>query len=306
MPTTTESPTMVRRQSGGKYAVVDNAVSTGNYFWVDSGQTTTGGDTAGFGKNPDAPFLTIDFAVSQCTANNGDIIYVMPGHAEVVAGAGGLDLDVEGITIIGIGNGSDQPTITHTAETSTIAIDAANVTIQHLHIIAGAVDVSVCIDVNTDDFTCRDCRFTESSGLNFEICIQDAAATASDRITIEDCYALLPDAENDHFTNFAGTGDGHIIRNNILMGDWGTACIGVSGEVTNCLCVGNLINNVATTTSGMIKFAAAATGICMNNLCGGGATQANGDIVADGMAKAENYYQLKTDDLNGKLDPVAT
>jgi hypothetical protein len=95
----------VRQQPGGVFSVVNQAVTTGNIFFVDSG-SATGANSVGAGQNPDAPFLTIDYAVGQCTANNGDIIYVMPGHAEVVAAAAGLDLDVAGITIVGLGSGA--------------------------------------------------------------------------------------------------------------------------------------------------------------------------------------------------------
>ena len=101
-----------RRQSGGVFVIDDAMRHPGNVFFVDSGQTTTGGDTVGHGRNPDAPFLTIDYAVGQCVASNCDVIYVLPGHAEVVSAAAGLALDVIGISVIGCGNGSLQPTIT--------------------------------------------------------------------------------------------------------------------------------------------------------------------------------------------------
>lgn len=298
----------VRRQPGGKFAIVDNSVTTGNFFWVDSGKTTTGGDTVGHGRDPSEPFLSLNyaFASGQVVANQGDIIYLMPGHAEVVASAGALDMDIEGVTVIGIGHGAAQPTITLTLNTADIDVDAANITIENVNFVAGAEDVAVCLDVNADDFTCRRCRFTESATtLNFKICIQDAAAGGSDRITVEDCYVLQPDSANTHFISLAGTGDGHILRRNILHGDWGTFCLGSGGAVTNCVCVDNLINNVASDGDACINFEATATGICMRNLCGAGAAAASG-ITATAMAIAENYYTQATGDDSGLLEPIAT
>ena len=41
-----------------------------------------------------APFATIDYAVGQCVANRGDIIYVLPGHVETISTATSLALDL--------------------------------------------------------------------------------------------------------------------------------------------------------------------------------------------------------------------
>ena len=89
-----------RRQVGGMFTVVNNSMTTGNIFFVHSGTGTNG---AGYGQNPDAPVASIDYAVGLCTANQGDRIYVMPGHVETVATASGLAADVAGVEIIGIG-----------------------------------------------------------------------------------------------------------------------------------------------------------------------------------------------------------
>ena len=101
---------------GGLFTIEDMGLSTGNRFFVDSGATTTGGDTAGHGTSPDAPFLTLDYALSSdvCTASNGDIIYVMPGHAEAIISAADIACDLAGVKIIGLGEGSDKPTFTFT------------------------------------------------------------------------------------------------------------------------------------------------------------------------------------------------
>src|SRR3990167_10978149 len=87
-------------------------VYTGNVFFVDSGNVD--GDDSPSAGTKQYPFTTIDHAVGKCTANNGDLIIVMPGHTETVTAAAGLDLDVAGITLIGVGNGSDRPTINFT------------------------------------------------------------------------------------------------------------------------------------------------------------------------------------------------
>jgi hypothetical protein len=294
-----------RKQSGGFFAVTDRQyVPSGTVFWVHSG---TGTDGAGYGRNPDAPLATIDYAVGLCTASKGDIIYVMPGHAETVSEAGELDLDVAGITIVGLGSGTLQPTVTlDTANTADVDVDAANITVENIHFRANFADIVAAIDVNSTDFTLRRCRFSEvTTNMNAKIWVQDAAAVGSSRITIEDCHCIALDAANTHFVNFAGTGDGHIVRNNILIGDWGTAAIGGAGVVTNAAVLDNRIYNAASDNDSCINFAATATGMVMGNLACGAAAQANG-ITATAMAIAQNYYGVISEDLSAILEPIAT
>lgn len=294
-----------RKQPGGFYTVTDRGLfPSGSVFWVNSG---TGTDGAGYGRNPDAPVATIDYAVGLCTASKGDVIMVMPGHAEVVSAAGGLDLDVAGITIIGLGSGTLQPTVTlDTAATADVDIDAAGITVENIHFRANYADIAAAIDVNATDFTLRNCRMTAvATNMNAKIWVQDAATTASSRITIEGCYVRDVDAANTHFVNFAGTGDGHRIVNNVLFVDCGTAAIGGAGVVTNCYIADNIINNAASDNDSCINLAATATGSVVRNLCAGAAAQANG-VTATACLIANNYYGVLSEDLSAILDPIAT
>lgn len=304
MATGAKTELFARNIPGGMFIVNNESFTTGDIFFVHSG---TGTDAAGYGRNPDAPVATIDYAIGLCTANKFDRIYVMPGHAETIGAAGAIDCDVAGISIIGMGNGTNRPTITAgTGNTVDIDIDAANITIENIRFISNFLDIAALIDVNADDFTLRNCEFTEAgANLNSKIIVQDAAAGGSDRITIEGCKVIATDSTNTHFVNFSGTGDGHVVRNNILIGDWGTMAIGGAGVVTNAVIIDNVISNAATDNDSCINFAATATGICMRNLCAGGAAQANG-VTATAMAIAENYYGVVTEDLSAILDPIAT
>jgi len=276
---------------------------TGTEFFVSS----VNGDDGRAGRTVETSVATLDFALSLATADNDDVIYLLPGHAETVSAAAGLVIDVAGITIVGIGTGSKQPKITlDTIISADIDIDAADVVIENVHFSANFADITAAIDVNADDFTLRGCRFTETaSAMNALIWIQDALATASDRITIEGCYAIALDAANTHFVNFAGTGDGHIIKCNTLIGDWGTMAIGGAGIVTNCVIVDNIISNAASDNDACINLAATTTGIVMRNLACGAAAQANG-VTATACAVAENYYGVVSEDLSAILDPIAT
>ena len=274
---------------------------SGNVFWVDSDSSGTAGTFA-------TPDQTLSAATNRCTANNGDIVMIKPGHAETVSSAGALDaFDVAGVTYIGLGAGTDQPKITlDTATASDIDIGAANVTIDNIHLVANFADIAVVFDVNATDFTLRNSRFTQSGdNLNAKVCVQDAAAAASDRITVEGCKSIMYDASNTHFINFAGTGTGHIVRDNVLHGDFGTMAIGGAGVITFCEIARNVVGNIANTSDGCINLASGATGVVVNNLCAGAAAQANG-VTATACVVAENYYGVISEDLSAILDPIAT
>src|SRR5215211_623854 len=109
----TRSPFLQSRTDGGVGPLVfsDARFAPNNVFFVQSTHSNAG-DTAGKGQTPDAPFATIDYAIGNCTADQGDLILVLPGHEEAVSAAAGLALDVAGVTIQGVGTGRARPTIT--------------------------------------------------------------------------------------------------------------------------------------------------------------------------------------------------
>jgi len=304
--TATRTPQMAWRQVGGPYFYAPVSRFPGDVFFVGSASTNAV-DDIGHGRNPEAPFATLDYAVGRCTANAGDVIYLMPGHIELVTAAANLDLDVAGIHIIGVGNGTLQPIIRFTTINSADCdIDAANITVEKVNWQAGVADVIAAIDVNATDFTIRNCRFTEqTAALNCLIWIQLPAGVdvTGSRLTVEDCRVYAPDASNTHFINFSDSGDGHIVRRNVLMGDWSTCAIGGAGIVTNANISDNYIYNFSNTVDSCLLFADTATGVMMNNMVGNSAAASN-QILATGMAKCYNYGVDIGVDAQGIPDPA--
>lgn len=150
----------------------------GNVFWVDSGAGSDG-NAGTFAR----PFSTIDYAVGRCTANNGDIIMVKPGHTETVIAAGGLDLDVAGIALVGLGSGSDRPTINFTtAVGADMDVDAANITIYNILFTGGVDALTGPIDINAADCSIVNCEWRDVTGQATDVIVADANA---DRLLIE-------------------------------------------------------------------------------------------------------------------------
>ncbi len=69
---------------------------------------------------------TLAGALTWCTANRGDKIYIAPGHTESITAAAGIDVNVAGVEIIGIGSGNNRPTFTFSSSTSASILFSAN------------------------------------------------------------------------------------------------------------------------------------------------------------------------------------
>lgn len=275
-------------------------------FFVSS---VTGTNSSGYGRSPEAPLASLAyfFSADFPTASNGDIVYLMPGHAEVVSAAAGIDADIAGVTVIGLGTGTLQPKITFdTATTADLDVDAANIVFENIHFTANFADIVAAIDVNSQFCTIRNCRFSETAtDMNALIWVLGGSTTTSNGLCVEGCVVHASDAANTHFVSLPGTDVGNIIRNNYLYGDWGTAAIGAAGNVVNVQIHSNRIYNAATDVDSCINIATAGTGYISENYVTSGAAQANG-ITAPGCGKCQNFQGVNAEDLSALLDPVLT
>jgi hypothetical protein len=186
-------------------AVINKGFQVPGGPWGDIRFVHHAGSSTGPGWTPAQAYSTIDAAIGVCTANNNDLIVVCPGHAETLSAAAGIDADVAGITIMGIGQGSVKPTITlGTVVGTDVDIDAANVTIKGLRFVSNIDSLTTFIDCNSDYFTLEDCDFITSSAKE-AVCFVDLATT-KDWLTVRGCKFIQP-------TDPAGTD-----------GDAGTGC----------------------------------------------------------------------------------
>lgn len=190
----------------------------GNTYWVDSG-VGSNGNKGTF----DRPWATMDYAVGRCTANNGDIIMVKPGHVETVIAAAGLAIDVAGITFIGIGNGSDRPKINFTTATGAdMDVDAANTTMVNFLFTGGVDALTGPIDVNAADFAMIDCETRDATGQATDFIVTDANA---DRMLIDGwTHRGDSNAGADTAITIVG-GDDITVKNFDIYGNFAVAAI---------------------------------------------------------------------------------
>jgi hypothetical protein len=262
------SPFMQSRTSGGTGPLVlaDAGFAPGNVFFVQSTHSNAG-DSAGHGQTPDAPFSTIDYAVGQCTAGQGDLVLVLPGHVEVVTAAGGLDLDVAGIRIVGLGEGDLRPRVNFTtADTADCDVDADDITVEGLVFRCSIDGQDIMLDVNADDFTLRNCRFEEGSSAQPDVVIDidGGGANACDRVHIERCQFFFPSAGPTHCIKVTNAHDDLEVTDCHFHADCSTAVIGSGAAFTNALIARNVLSSL-NADEPAIELTAAATGMLVDN-----------------------------------------
>ena len=275
----------------------------GNIWWVDSG---VGNDSGGADGSITKPFATIDYAVGRCTANNGDIILVAPGHSETIAAAGGIDLDVAGISVIGLGNGRERPTIAFTATGSDIDVDAANIYIENLHIDMTGIDaVAGGIDVNAADFSLIGCDIlmADSGGQATRGIV---GATEADRMKIIGNTIRSTTAGAASAVNLVGTADGVTVAHNYIYGDFSVAAVenatGAGNVHTNLDIDTNYIQN-DNNGNWAIELVAASTGTIRNNHC---VTDAIATAVDWGGCSAFNNWYWDDSDTDTAATAIPT
>lgn len=157
----------------------------GKVFWVSNATTLLQGQRGGSNGNKgtyDSPFATVTYAITQCVASRGDIIFVKAGHAETLSTATGIAASIAGVAIVGLGSGSLRPTFTlDTAATTTVAVTAANVAFKNLIFSANFADITAVFTTTTAKWlTIEDCRFqATATNMNF-LNIVDTNATTAD------------------------------------------------------------------------------------------------------------------------------
>jgi len=117
-------------------------VVTGNVYWVDSAANSTNA-TGSFNR----PLLTIQAGVDKCTASNGDLVLVKPGHAETITSQ--IDFDKAGVTVRGLGKGNLRPTLTPNGAIDCIDVSAANMSLENVIFASPGTDAQTA-DVNVD------------------------------------------------------------------------------------------------------------------------------------------------------------
>ncbi len=156
-------------------------LGTGDIFYVDADATGEADGTSWI----DA-VTTVQASTALTAANNGDMVLIAPGHAETISGAKAIDLDIAGVTYIGVGVGADMAKFTYDTNTDSIAIGAAgdSTVIQNFRFISSVTAVvnAIIVEAGCTDFVIEDCVFeNEATTVDEFIDAILVSGTASDR-----------------------------------------------------------------------------------------------------------------------------
>jgi hypothetical protein len=258
------------------------------------------------------PFATIDYAIGQCVASRGDIIYVLPGHTETVTTDGGIALDVAGVAVVGLGTGTDRPVILLDAAAAAVTVSAANCSLVNLEFRASFADVTNAIDVTAAWLSVDNCEFTEEgANLNFVDYIHASSTTdnTADGLSVTNCVGTAIDAAQNSFVMTAADID----RIN-LVGNWYSSDhantlaffeVTSAKTVTDVYIVGNYMYTGSTADVGGIANGAATdnTGIVAHNRIGHHDTAAEVLCDLDGVRQFDNLGTA-TDTASGYILPA--
>ena len=271
--------------------------TTGNVFFVDSG--ASGASDGNLGDSPDKPLATLNGAITRATADNGDYIFLMPGHAENCSSATTQVISKSGLTIIGIGQGSIRPTFTFTATAGSFEIDSANTVIENVSFLAGITAVVVGVNVDADYVTLRGCEWNFSTTLFDFLTMVDVDDV--NHCTIEYCEFRAEAATAGALTAIRlDTADWARVLWNEITGDYSAAAIFAEGAAsTQVYIASNVIYNddTASTNNG-IDLSVACTGVvAYNTLTGLQATNVVALLDPGSCLNIENFGCNAVDEL---------
>lgn len=269
--------------------------TTGSVFYVDSST----GSSSNTGKSSTEALATLDQAINKCTASKGDVIYVMPGHAETISAAAGAALDVAGVSVIGLGRGTDRPQFTFSATASTITVSAANVLIRNIHFINDIDALVVGIPVTAAHCRIENCLFDDAT----------AAKQTNDWITLSAAADYFECIDCEHHGSdtagaqsfISGAAADHVkIIGLQSHGDLEKANVEMTAAWTDCLISGCHLENANAVDVCIEGFAAATGFVSFNSLEIATDGQVTGINTVGALSLFENY-QVNNDGETGLL-----
>lgn len=271
---------------------VNNVVGAGNLFttgkvWYVSSVMGSDGNR---GIDPNLPLASIAQAQTNAIASNGDVVIVLPGHAETISAAGGIALSKAGVSYIGLGTGANRPTLTFaTATTATMTISGANTSIDNF-VYTQSFDAIVSpLVVSAANVSLTNSYFMTANA-SFQATQMILTTAAANNISISgNRFIGTLDAGTTAAITLVG-GDNANISDNDFMGAY-TSGVGAIQSITtlntNCVIRRNTIINRTASSTKAITLLTGSTGIITENKFGIGSGAA--PITADAAWWAGNW-----------------
>ena len=296
----------------GLYSLLKGTDRQGNAdtWFVDgnSGNAANNANT-GQGASWDLPLSTLNYAISRCSNDASNVIFVAADHTEnwstkeTASGTTttGACVNKSGVTIIGWGSQDRRPTFSTTAAAGTLNVIASECSLYNLVFKSNFADTATLIitDSGGDGLLVENCEFRDNSAITEHKLAISIAANCNDTV-IRGCRFLVTDTASatEAAIRYVGAHYRSTVQDCLFRGDWGggssDAVIDASATASfDFFCDGNIINNIDPTFGACIIVHASTTGVVSNNVCystGVGSVP----IVAAGCIKAGNKETLLT------------
>ena len=276
----------------------------GKVFWVNNSTVLPEKGIGGSNSNKGTylqPFKTIDYAIGRCKANRGDVIYVMPGHVEAVStvtgGAAAVDIDVAGVSIIGLGQGSKQSRFDFTLAAGAVTVGANDVSIVNMNFHANVPSVLIGLTVTTlfTNLLVKECKFDNETTITDAFVVAIQFAVGNSNFIIEDStFDSGLQALATHAIYLIGATAGGNIRRNRIVGDYTTACIGgLTNPSTEIYIEDNVLVNGGSEDVGtvaVLSMVASGSGMFRGNTCFCNVASGVLQMVSTGMFFSDNWH----------------
>lgn len=262
----------------------------GFVYFVNS---ATGSNASGYGTDPGRPFASIAYALTKCTADHDDTIFVASGHAEAISGAAGWTT-VSGVRIIGLARGAKRPTVTFgTSTAAQIVCSGNNVQMENLVFDLTGIDaVVVAFAVTGTDLTVRNCRIVISGATNQATRV--FTLSGASRATFDSCdFFGTSDAGPASAIEAVAATVGLQVLNCNIRGNFSAGPIVATStfHLTDMLIERNHITNFNGTSKVCFALTTSSTGVMKNNTCLGTTWTTAADVVSGGTNVALRWFQ---------------
>jgi len=231
-----------------------------NVFWVNSVVGSNGNQ-----GNFLHPYASLAYAITQCTANQGDRIFVAAGHSENVVAAAGILLNIAGVTIEFLGEGSNRGVINFTTLVSaSLSITAANVTLINPRFVAGIDALTGPISITAANCAIINGSWYDAPAMATSDCI--VATTAATGLTIDGWkyYASTTGTQKNSNIKLTAVADA-VLQNIDIAGDFLVANINnATTECTGLRLQNVYLNSLNATPKPAIVLQANTTGMAKN------------------------------------------
>ena len=242
-------------------------LTPGEVYFVNSVRGSNNND----GRDVVRPMAGWQQAYDKCRANRGDMVILLPGHAQTLIAAAGILLGTAGVTTLALGQGANRPTITlSTAVEASIDVTGLNNIVagvggpdSGLILSAVGVDaITAALNVQAASFQFLNNRLILADATNQAV-LGILTTSAADRMRIEGCrFEGTVDAGCTTAMRIVG-GDQIILRDNYINGAFTTTigCIeNITTDTTDILIDGNVLKNRTALSTKVFVLTATSTG----------------------------------------------